>query len=77
MDRQRECALKNKFEELRKDSFRRLQIYIGKKDYCTPYTYSKEVRVLNAARSGPDEKTRQNNENTQLNLGHGLPTNIN
>ncbi len=77
MNRQGECALQNQFEELKPDSFRELQIYIGKKNHCMPYTYSKEVRVMNAARSGPDEKTRQNNENTQLNLGHGLPTNIN
>ena len=58
MNRQRECALKNQFEELRRDSYRKLQIYVGKKDYYMPCTCSKEMKVLNAARRAPDEKVR-------------------
>ncbi len=77
MNRQHECVVKNQFKELKTDSYIKLRIYIGKRNHCMPCTYSQEMKVLNAAGEVLGEKVRWDNENTQLNLGHGLPTHIN
>ena len=77
MNEQRECALKNQFEELKTDSYRKLRIYIGKKNCHMPCKHSRETKVPNTARRISDEKAKRDGENTQLNLGHRLPAHIN